>query len=189
MAQENVVNQENFEMLLNWLDRNRDAAALKYEKIRVRLIRIFTGRGCFEAEALADETFDRVAAKMPQIAAIYTGEPALYCYGVADKLHYEWLRKQKKINQLPLPEIEPPADEPGGGRQDYECLEKCLAKLSVTERQMIVEYYREVKSAKIECRRLLAEKLGMTITALQVKTCRLRSRLKDCLQNCLAEKY
>ena len=62
---------------------------------------------------------------------------------MADKLHYEWLRKQKKVNQLRLPEIEPPADEPSSGRQDYECLEKCLAKLPVTERQMIVEYYRD----------------------------------------------
>ncbi|HEY0047746.1 MAG TPA: hypothetical protein VGB68_00565, partial [Pyrinomonadaceae bacterium] len=63
MDKENVINQENFDVLLNWLDRNREIAGQKYEKIRRRLIRIFLGRGCFEAEELADETINRVTRK------------------------------------------------------------------------------------------------------------------------------
>jgi len=43
-------------MLLGWLSTNEASAAEKYEKIRARLIRLFVGRGCYEAEMLADQT-------------------------------------------------------------------------------------------------------------------------------------
>jgi RNA polymerase sigma factor (sigma-70 family) len=188
MATENGTTQENFEALLNWLDRNREIAGQKYEKIRQRLIRIFLGRGCFEAEALADETIIRVTRKVPQVVVDYVGEPALYFYGVANKIHYEWLRKQKKINSLPLTETQ---TEPESGTEsgaEYECLEICLETLPADERGLIVEYYRDEKTAKIENRRELAEKSGISVSALQVKAFRIRARLKQCLQKCLVEK-
>lgn len=186
MSEENVINKDNFEMLLNWLDRNRETAAQKYEKIRQRLIRIFTARGCFEAEELADETFNRVTKKLPQIANSYTGDAALYFYGVADKIHLEWLRKQKKIKELNLtesvdagkPELE----------IEYECLDACLGKLPVDQHKLIVEYYAEEKSAKIEKRREIAKSFGLSISGLQVKAFRIRSQLKDCVQNCINKK-
>lgn len=187
MAKENVLTRENFDVLLAWLDRNRETAAEKYEKIRQRLIRIFRGRGCFEAEALADETFDRVTEKLPELAERYAGEPALYFYGVADKIYLEWLRKQKKTNQLLLPDGEDAADK-AEAEIEYECLESCLGKLPAEQSKLIVEYYREEKSAKIENRRKLAENLGMNANALQVKASRIRAQLKKCVRNCAAEK-
>jgi RNA polymerase sigma factor (sigma-70 family) len=185
MAKENLITEESFDVLLAWLDRNRETAAQKYEKIRGRLIRIFMGRGCFEAEELADETFDRVIQKLPQIVDNYAGEPTLYFYGVADKIHLEWLRKQKRIRHLSLPE----ADTPNKTEleTEYECLESCLKKLPPDQHQLIVEYYHEEKSAKIESRRNLAKSLGMSHNALQVKVHRIRTQLKQCLQNCLGE--
>ena len=50
------MNQEQFEQLLNWLDRDRDKAGAKYEAIRKRLIKLFVCRGCDAAEDLADQT-------------------------------------------------------------------------------------------------------------------------------------
>ncbi|HEX8735715.1 MAG TPA: RNA polymerase sigma factor [Pyrinomonadaceae bacterium] len=176
--------QENFEALLNWLDRNREIAGQKYEKIRQRLIRIFLGRGCHEAEELADETIIRVTRKVPQVIGNYAGEPALYFYGVANKIHYEWLRKQKKINSLPVTETQ--LETESGA--EYECLETCLETLPAEERRLIVEYYRDEKTAKIENRRELAKKSGISVSVLQVKAFRIRARLKKCLQKCLAEK-
>lgn len=187
MTKQNVVTQESFDLLLSWLDRNREIAGQKYEKIRLRLIRIFLGRGCPEAEELADETINRVTLKLPQVAPSYVGEPTLYFYGVANKIHLEWLRKQKKISHLPLtetdnhPEIESDAAE-------YECLQSCLETLPDDQRLLIVEYYRDEKSAKIEKRREIAKKLGVNVNALQVKAFRIRARLKECLQECLAVK-
>lgn len=186
MAKENVVTKENFDVLLEWLDRNRESAAQKYEKIRQRLIRIFNGRGCFEAEELVDETFNRVTQKIPQLADKYVGEPAYYFYGVADKVHLEWLRRQKKIQQLRLPET----DEKNKAQIEieYECLESCLAKLPADQHELIVEYYKEEKSAKIKNRQELAKKHGISANALQVKASRIRHQLKNCARGCVAEK-
>lgn len=186
MTKENVITQEKFEVLLRWLDRDRDAAGQKYEKIRQRLIRIFIGRGCSEAEDLADETINRVTQKLAQLDGNYAGEQALYFYGVANKIQLEWLRKQKKINQLQQTDIHKPAEIES--EAEYECLEACLKTLPASQRQLIVEYYVKEKSAKIENRRTLAEKLEISVSALQVKAFRIRARLKECLQKCLAEK-
>jgi RNA polymerase sigma factor (sigma-70 family) len=186
MAKENIITQENFDVLLSWLERNREMAAQKYEKIRQRLIRIFLGRGCYEAEELADETFNRVTRKLPELADNYTGEPTLYFYGVADKIHLEWLRQQKKVKQLNL--LETDDRDKSLVEIEYECLEKCLGKLPTDQQRLIVAYYKEDKSAKIENRREMAKHLGMTANALQVKTLRIRTQPRECLQNCIAEK-
>ena len=50
--------QEMFDRFLFWLDPNREEAAIKYEAIRRKLIKIFTCRGCIDAEDLADVTID-----------------------------------------------------------------------------------------------------------------------------------
>lgn len=190
-----AVTEEKFNALLSWLDDNREAAGQKYEKIRRRLIRIFAGRACFEAEELADETMNRVMRKLPQLIDDYAGEPAIYFYGVANNIYLEWLRKQKKSKTLPLTETDNFYGGSSSGKNEsesaeieYECLETCLESLPDSQRGLIVEYYREEKQARINARRRLAEKLEISASALQVKTHRIRARLHECLENCLAEK-
>src|SRR5689334_14540929 len=86
---------EVFEALLRWLAPDRDEAGKRYEDIRHRLIRIFACRGCAESDMLADETINRVAQKVGELAATYQGDPALYFYGVANKIYLEQLKKAK----------------------------------------------------------------------------------------------
>lgn len=172
-------------MLLSWLDSHQEPAAQKYEKIRSRLIRVFAGRGCYEAEDLADETINRVTLKVAQIKDTYVGETALYFYGVADKLHLEWLRKQKKGGFVELKETGRYEEEKESD-EDYECLEKCLKTLPSDLRELIVEYYRGEKRAKIEHHKNLAEKWGLSVNALQTKTCRIRATLRKCVQLCVS---
>lgn len=188
MAKDTRITQEHFDALIDWLDPNREAAGQKYEKIRQRLIRIFVCRGCFEAEELADMTINRVMLKLPQISEKYIGEPALYFYGVADNIHHEWLRQQKKIKKLEVTETSNYAESEPESESEYECLEDCLKTLSIAERELIVDYYKEEKKAKIELRRALAAKLGISINALQVRTCRIRADLQECVRNCVSEK-
>lgn len=188
MIKDTTITQENFDALLNWLDQNREAAGQKYEKIRQRLIKIFTCRGCYEAEELADLTINRVTLKLPQIIEKYIGEPALYFYGVADKIYHEWLRQQKKVQNLELTETDNYNKSAVEPETEYECLEKCLKILATTDRELIVNYYKEEKKAKIELRRALALKLGISLGTLQVRTCRIRANLLKCVQNCVREK-
>ncbi len=78
MKKEWVVTQQTFDSLLIWLDEDREQAGLKYEKIRLRLIKIFTCRGCAEAEDLADEVINRVVSRVGALESTYQGDPALY---------------------------------------------------------------------------------------------------------------
>ncbi len=186
MAKETAITEETFNTLLDWLDHNRETAGLKYEKIRQRLIRIFTGRGCFEAEELADETINRVMQKLPQLANNYVGEPALYFYGVAEKLHLEWMRKQKKIKTLQFSKTSKSDDSEI--EAEYQCLQNCLERLPFQQHELIIEYYREEKTAKIENRKKIAERLGISPGALQIKALRIRTDLRKCVLNCISGK-
>ncbi len=78
----NDLKQDDFERLLSWLDSDRERAGQLYEKIRWRLIAILASRGCAEAEALADETIDRVSRRVADIEANYVGDKAIYFLGV-----------------------------------------------------------------------------------------------------------
>ena len=95
------LSQEAFDALLDWLDSDREQAALKYEKIRRSLIKIFTGRGCVEPEDLADETINRVTSKLKEIEKEFSGDRTRYFFGVANKVHLEHLRRK-------LPQPAPP---------------------------------------------------------------------------------
>lgn len=173
-------------MLLGWLDENVELAGEKYERIRQRLIRVFIGRGCHEGELLADETIDRVTTKIPDIKDNYEGDPAAYFYGVAHNVHLEWLRLQKRERQIPY--IDFTIDKDEEDESGYTCLESCLEKLPTDLREVILDYYRDEKRAKIERRRGLAERLGVSVGALQVRASRIRSKLSSCVNDCVGTK-
>lgn len=191
MKKEWVVTQEAFDDLLDWLDADRDSAGSKYESIRVRLIKIFTCRGCCEADDLADETINRVTAKLGEIAEGYSGDPALYFYGVAQKVHLEYLRRKS-----PVQESSPVGREPGGKtawasvpadevEHEYTCLEQCMDHLPPENRQLVLEYYQNEKRAKIDHRKKLADQLGIAVNALRIRAHRIRLQLQVCVESCL----
>jgi DNA-directed RNA polymerase specialized sigma24 family protein len=185
MPEQKTLTQENFQQLLKWLDADDESAGMKYETIRRRLIRLFVCRGCYEAELLADQTIDRVCSKVPDVVPDYVGDPAIYFVGVANKIHLEWLRHEKRERDAIY--IDPKNDLPDNGRE-YNCLESCLEKLPPDAREIILEYYRDEKHAKIVRRKELAENLGISMGALQIKASRIRARLLICVKDCVAEK-
>ena len=181
MKKEWVLTQEAFDALLAWLDPNRDVAAQKYETVRCRLTKIFACRGCFEAEDLADETINRVTSKLAEIQKGFVGEPARYFYGVANKIHLEYIRRK------PLPQLPNPVVDSGESELEYECLDRCVNKLSPENRALVLSYYQEEKHAKIEHRKLLASRLGIAANALRIRAHRIRASLQECVKQCLQE--
>lgn len=183
MNKEWVLTQEAFDELLFWLDPNREQAGKKYEEIRRRLIKLFTCRGCREADDLADETINRVTNKAQEMANTYSGDPALYFYGVAHNVHLEYLRRSKKS---PPP---PPATvwQPDETEREYNCLERCIEHLTSGNRELVLEYYRDEKKAKIDHRKLLAQRLGIAVNALRIRAHRIRATLQECMHNCMAQ--
>src|SRR5687767_11901471 len=95
MSRPSILKQEDFDKLLAWLHRDREQAGQKYEAIRESLIKIFSWRGYDDAEDLADEVINRVAAKTQWLAENYVGDPALYFYGVAKKILLERERREQ----------------------------------------------------------------------------------------------
>jgi RNA polymerase sigma factor (sigma-70 family) len=192
MKKEWVLTQEAFDTLLDWLDVDRERAGRKYEEIRVRLIKIFTCRGCSEAEELADETINRVVTKIGDIAADYKGDCTPYFCAVSQKVYLEYLRKIRArqadiavedVSSLSFPNTSVENDiEPV-----YECLEHCLDELSPDSRKLVLEYYQHEKHAKIDHRRRLADELGIAANALRIRAHRMRRALRECVQNCLEE--
>jgi len=177
------LDKESFDKLLNWLNPERERAAVKYEEIRRRLITIFTCRGCTEPEDLADETFDRIMRKIEEVTPTYVGDPALYFYGVAHNIHLEHLRK--RYRPVPAP---PPPPQVAEAEPEYECLEHCMQRLMQAERELVLQYYQEEKRAKIEHRRRLAARLGIALNALRIRAYRIRATLQKCVQECVVSR-
>ena len=171
--------QEAFDCLLAWLDPDRELAGRKYEEVRVKLTRLFARRGCSIAEELADEVIDRVARKCSEIAHTYVGDPVLYFCGVAHNVFLEHVKKRH--DPLPLP---PP--EPSDEKERYSnCLDACIEQLDHATRDLILEYYRDERRAKIDHRKELAERLGITLNTLRMRAHRIKKTLEQCLSTCL----
>ena len=179
MKEKMELTQELFEQLLDWLDQDRDHAGQKYEEIRRRLIKIFVCRGCIVPEDLADQTINRVATKLPEIIGGYVGNPALYFYGVANKIFLEYLRK------MPAPPPLVPCPEEEESDQRHGCLERCVEQLSAENRHLILIYYGDEGRRKIDARRGLADKLGIGANALWIRAHRIREALRKCMGECL----
>lgn len=181
---------DDFDALLAWLNPDSETAALTYETIRADLIKIFRWRGCSDPEGMADETIIRVTRKVGEIAASYRGSPVRYFYGVAKNVLHEYDRKRDtSLSTQPEQFILPagPVDEDLLSKERmYECFEACLKRLEPIERKVVVGYYEGRGRAKIEARKRLAARLKIDLNALRVRTGRIRARLRECIEKCLA---
>jgi DNA-directed RNA polymerase specialized sigma24 family protein len=174
-----TIRQEEFDRLLRWLDPEPERAGLIYEKIRWRLIAILASRGCTRPEELADETIDRVARRVVDIADSYVGDKAIYFLGVMNNVHHEYL-KRPAMPRLPEPDHDVETKE-----RTHLCLDKCLDKLTPRSRRMIEQYYAENKRAKIDLRKRIAAELGIGLSTLRLRALRIRDKLQTCIQQCL----
>lgn len=180
--------QENLDDLLAWLDPNRDIAISIYMDLRFALTRIFSWNGCADPQGMTDETFDRIAGKIPKLKETFEGDPKLYFYGVANNLIKEYRKQVKSFS--PVDSSEPfvqPTQEAEEERPDLreDCLSICLEKLTAEKRQLILSYYSQEKQAKIIHRKKMARDLGVSLEALRVRMLRIRATLEECIEQCL----
>ena len=136
------LSQEAFDALLEWLDSDREQAAMKYEEIRKRLIKIFTGRACAEAEDLADETINRVTSKLDEIGPEFEGDRGRYFFGVANKVYLEFRRKKS-----PQPTVYAPRSK--SNRTRISLPGACIETLSEENRYLLLEFSGAEGSARV----------------------------------------
>ena len=178
------VSPEDFQQLLNWLGPDPQQAGEKYESIRRGLTTLFDNWHCAEPDLLADETINRVIIKVRNIAANYSGDPALYFYGTAKNVRHEHLRRPRPEPLMRNIKITPTQDIDEKERL-HACLDKCLDTLAAVDKDLILEYYRGERKVKIESRRQLGERVGISSNALRVRVYRLRDTLEKCIYSCL----
>jgi DNA-directed RNA polymerase specialized sigma24 family protein len=191
-----TLNAGAFRQFLIWLDDGVDSEGERYLELRRRLARYFDRRNCSSPDELADETLNRVARKLEEKGEIVGASPAHYCYIVAKFVFLEFGRRSEH-NQTSLD------DAQGSGRvmpylavpsrpdvdavakeKLFDCLERCLDKLQPEDRELILDYYRGEQRAKIERRAELADRFGLTMNALSIRACRIRSKLEICVSTC-----
>ncbi len=196
---ENALNfqQKDFEALLTWFSSDKKQASLIYENIRQKLLKFFEWRGCMQCEECADQTIDRVMAKVSKGEEIRTKNQYLYFLGVARNVLLEYLKAQKKksvsLDEV-LPSQTPSIDPEEIERQQFGedtwqkrlgCMKRCLQTLPEEKRMMITGYYQGERRTKIENRQRLAEWLRLSENALRIRTHRIRDELEICIQECM----
>lgn len=106
--------------------------------------------------------------------------------GIGRNLSYNEMRKKKNIHLMPKPElsraIERTFEEDTSGEnvvmtRRLEFLEECLKEVGTSFRNLINFRYR-----KGLCLEEIAERLGKTSGAVQVRLSRIRSRLLNCIR-------
>jgi DNA-directed RNA polymerase specialized sigma24 family protein len=183
-----------FRRFLKWLDQGVDSGGRKYIEMRRRLVRYFDRKNCLAPDELADETLQRVSRRLSEEGEIRDASPAHYCYIVAKFVFLEYRRSPGRghVSLETVPDLSDgmastaaaPAVEEQGVRLN--CLENCLQKLPSDHRDLIMEYYRDERRSKIECRRRMAARLGVTMNALTIRACRIREKLEQCVRTCCA---
>jgi RNA polymerase sigma factor (sigma-70 family) len=173
--------------LLAAFSDDREEAGEKYLQLGRNLVRYFEVRGIFNAEAAADEVFNRLARKLE------SGETFeninTYALGVARFLTLERRKSPEQKTSNELPEISyTPAVEPEEDRsRELVCLDRCLNRISAEKKEIIVGYYQGERREKIDNRRKIAEKLGIPPNALRNRAVRLRGKLESCIKKCVRD--
>ncbi len=179
-----------FTKLLDRLDKDRERAAEKYEDLRRTLTRFFEWRAAPFPDEHTDETFNRVARKLRE--GVEIRNIGGYCYEVARLVFLETTKghdsKRASLESVRLQAAENSADELAEKELRLDCLEDCLRGLPSDRAELIQEYYRCEKRARIDWRRALAERFGLRRDALANRAQRLRDNLQRCVSECLKKK-
>lgn len=188
-TEDNVLTAAAFGRLLEWLDDGSESHGEKYLEMRRRLVAYFDRRGRTAADTLADETLNRIARTLHTEGRILTRPPARYCYVIARFVLLEDTRNARR--HVPYDEARPVTTAPRVDQEEVEdrerrlkALDRCLEELNADQRELVVEYYRDAKRQRIDRRREIAARMGITMNALGIRLSRLRAALELCIGEC-----
>lgn len=177
--------QNSFDKLLALLDADRNTAGLRYEELRLRLIRFFEWRGALNSEDLADVCFDRVLKKIGGGEKIEN--VAAYSATIAQFVYKENLRSKERLNvSFDAGDASNVAAERNDVSEDESiiCLDRCLGEFQTDEHNLVIAYYDTDEKTMIGSRKRLANSLSISMNTLRIKVCRLKAKLEKCVREC-----
>jgi DNA-directed RNA polymerase specialized sigma24 family protein len=179
-----VLTGEAFDKLLTCLAPDRERAGIRYETVRLKLVKFFEWRGCECPEDHADETINRVARRIDEGEVINNLEN--YFLGVARMVFLENEKRRAKeraaVTHLSQDSQYVMSDDPSDLR--LESFNKCMQNLPAETRELLIAYYNVEKCTKIEGRKELADRLGIPLNALRIRIHRIRAKLEQCIADC-----
>lgn len=184
--------EDSFARFLAWLDHGDGTNGEEYLALRKRLVAYFERKGCDVPDDLADETLERVNRRLDESGEIEIETPAKFCYITAKFVFLEYLRSGRRredvVDPADLGKFAYASNEEDDRKEILSvCLDRCLAELGVEDRAMIMGYYAGERRAKIDNRRSMAAKFGLSSNALAIRACRIRERLESCIRSCSQE--
>lgn len=178
-----------FASLLTRLGPDTEEAGLGYEDLRRALLRFFTWRGAAAPEECADETLDRLAARLDEGVAVR--DVARFAHGIARfVLREQWRRPDAR--RVAFEDMGSGHPRAAGEPDDdglAECLHHCLDELPPDRRALILEYYGAEGRDRIETRKRMARALGISESALRNRAQRLRDALERSIARCRAARH
>jgi DNA-directed RNA polymerase specialized sigma24 family protein len=178
------LNAAAFASLLKRLGPDAEHAGAAYEALRRALVGFLAWRGAATPEECADETLDRLAARLREGTPV--DDVPRFARGIARLVLLEhWRRPDARRGALEDVRPGPRAEEPDDDNL-HECLDRCLAELAPDGRELILSYYVAEGRSRIDNRRRLATTLGVSESALRNRAQRLRDRLELCMARCLS---
>lgn len=141
------------------------------------LRRFFQSRGLPEPEDAAQEAIANLLRKVEDKTI---DNPDAYLKGIARNMVKEYYKLRQST---PIPQAPPPT---GHDERLLACLERCEKRLlSASERRLLRDWYGGEGGEKIEGRKRLAAREGITPDTLKTRVYRLRQKLAPCVRKCL----
>jgi hypothetical protein len=192
MPNRSNMSQDDFERLLAWLDHDREVAASKYLEIHQRMSLLFRLKGCYCPEDLADTVVDRVAKRLDRAELMRN----VYGEHIRVFLAFTKFVFLEHLNERPVHFSLLPDDATDGTpstnveqsantENRQQCLDICLQRLAIDDRELLPLYYRYPPGEKIAHRKKLVQDLKTTRNALTLKVSRLRTSVADCVKRCV----
>jgi hypothetical protein len=179
-GEKRTLTPEAFGKFLRCLSEDDEVAVREYQRIRTKLIRFFIHKGCTDADDLFDKTVDIVVAKVESCTEYQN--PLAYCFGVARNVWREDTRERKSVT-LEIDVVSPEHSDPKAHELELECLDRCLGRLSLGDRDVVTRYHGQHGRDKIQVRRVLADGAG-GMNALRIRVHRIRKELRICVVEC-----
>ena len=188
--------QGSFQDFLHWLDQGVDSGGEKYLEMHLRLLPTLIAKIASQPTNWPMKRWPALRKSFREKGEITELSPAHYCYVTAKFVFLEYLRHARhgragldefSVSGQPgsVPAAAPLSLENDDDQEKLlSCLDRCLNKLSAADSELILEYYQGEKHEKIERRRELGARLGLSANALSIRACRIRTKVEQCVKDC-----
>jgi len=183
-----ALTQAAFDKLLARLSSEQEEAGVRYLELRLRIVKFFEWKNSPSPEDHADEVINRVARRIDEgedVRNVFSYALEVARFLMLEVWHQPVVEQEPEEgfaeqSAAPAPETEADLRE-----QRLGCLERCMESLPTKKRTLIREYYQGEKREKIDNRKRLAKRFGLTPNALKIRVCYIKIELEKCINKCV----